>query len=645
MRAGSVLYFGLGLLLVFGANLLKAQDLATTQDVSQLVAALKNPASTDHEKAVACERLAVLGGEDAVAVLKEMLLDPKFSHYARYALEPIPSPAVDQALREALIKAEGSVRLGILNSLGNRRDESAISIIAPLLENSDLAVVDAAASALGRIATPEAAQILSKALKDTRPAARKAVGDALLTCAERLNAAGQRDLALATWDMLRAADVPLPIRVAALQSLIIARGADGISLWKEQVFSDNEKFFQLGMQVARKLPVEAARPVLAEAVTKLPETRAAVALEVLAEVASKESLPMVRQFAQQGPQAVRQAALRSLAKIGDASDIARLLAASVDSDEQIATAAREALEVLPGKEVNQALVQAASGASKDRLLVILNVLGQRRASEGLKTIRDAMRSEDSEVRAAAVAALGKVARDDDIIPLVKELVQTESESERAVLMEALRTACQRVGDREKVAALVAAQLPSAPAPARASLLELLGVLGGKTALTAVAEAAKSSDSDLQDAATAVLGNWLSADVAPVIWSLIESNAAPRYRVRLIRAYIRVARQLSVPDQKRLEMCRKALSVAERPDERRLVLDVLRRNPSAESLALAAQLVAQPDVREAACDAVVTIAEKLNQNVPGLKEALQAVLQHGTNVQVRARAEALMKRFP
>lgn len=645
MRATTVLRFGLGLFLVFAAGVLEAQDLATTQDVSQLVAALKNPLATDHDKAVACERLAVLGGEDVVPILKEMLLDPKLSHYARYALEPIPSPAVDEALREALAKANGGVRLGILNSIGNRRDKGAISVIAPLLENSDPAVVDAAASALGRIATPETAEILSKALKDNRPSARSAVADALLTCAERLNAAGQRDLALRLWDMVRSADVPGAIRVAALQAAIIARGADGIDLWKEQVFSDNEKFFQLAMQVARELPVNSSLPVLTEAVSKLPETRAAVALEVVADIGSKEALPTVRQFAQQGPRAVRQAALRSLAKIGDASDVAILLAASVDTDEQIAAEARQTLEILPGKEVNQSLVQAASGAAKDKLLVILNALGQRRASEGLKTIREAMRSNDSEVRAAAVGALGKVARDDDIVTLIKELVQTKSESERAVLMEALRTACQRAGDREKVAALIAAQLQSAPASARANLLELLGVLGGKTALATVAEAAKSSDADLQDAATAVLGNWLSADVAPVIWSLIESNAAPRYRVRLIRAYIRVARQFRVPDQERLEMCRKALSVAERPDERRLVLDVLRRNPSPESLALAAELVAQSDIQEAAGDAVVTIAEKLNRNVPGLKEALQTVLQHCRNAQIRARAEALMKRFP
>ncbi|MGB9687644.1 HEAT repeat domain-containing protein [Thermogutta sp.] len=645
MRARTMLHFGWGLLLLFTGSLLEAQDLATTRDVSQLVAALKDPAATDHEKAVACQLLAVSGGADVVPILKEMLLDPKFSHYARYALEPIPSPEVDQALRDALVNADGGVRLGILNSIGNRRDSGAISIIAPLLENSDLAVVDAAASALGRIGTPEAAEVLFKALKDSRPAARSAVADALLTCAECLRAAGQRDLALAVWEMVRAADVPVPIRVAALQALIIARGASGIDLWKEQVFSDNEKLFQLAMQVARKLPADAALPILSDAVTKLPETRAAVALEVAAGIGSKEALPTVRQFAQQGPRAVRQAALRSLEKIGDASDVALLLAASVDSDEQIAAVARETLEILPGNEVNLALVQAASGASKEKLLVILSVLGQRRASEGLKTIRDAMQSKDNEVRAAAVVALGKVARDDDVVTLVKELTASSSESDRTALMEALRTACQRVGDREKVASLIAIQLQSAPAPLRASLLELLGVLGGKTALAAVAEAAKSPDADLQDAATAVLGNWLSADVAPVIWSLIESNAAPRYRVRLIRAYIRVARQLRVPDQERLEMCRKALSVSERPEERRLILDVLMRNPSPESLSLAAELVAPSDTREAACDAVVTIAEKLNRNVPGLKEALQTVLQHCTNAQVRARAEALVKRFP
>lgn len=631
-------------LIVLASRPLQAQELAKSQDASELIAVLKKADATDFEKAVACKRLAVVGSADAVPVLREMLLDPKFSHYARYALEPIPSPLVDEALREALAKAEGGVRLGLLNSIGARRDKSAIPILAQLLEHEDPAVVDAAASALGRIATPESAEILTKKLARGKEPTRRAVGDALLICAERLLAEGHRDIAQTIWDALSAAELPTPIKLSALRGAILAKGSDGVSLWRERLFSADEATFVMAVHVAREMAAADVSPVLLDALGKVPQERTALLLEALADVAPDQAKESARQLAKEGTTPVRCAAIRALGRIGGGSDIALLLEAATDKEESVSKEAEAALEALKGPEVNRLLAERLAAASKPQMLVLLQVLGQRRASEALSAIRQAMRSNDAEVRSAAVTALGKVARDEDILPLVKQMISTTSAEEVAVLMEALRTACQRVGDREKVGQVLAQELNIAPPAARANVLELLGVLGGKTALDAVVQAARSSDPELQDAATAVLGNWLSPDVAPAIWSLIESNAAPRYRVRLIRAYIRVARQFSVPENERLEMCRRALGVAERAEEKRLVLDVLRRNPSPGSLALAAEMLESGELRAAACETVVTIAEKLGPNVPGVKETLRKVMEAAGNPQVRSRAESLLKQL-
>lgn len=623
---------------------LRAQESAKSEEASELIAVLKKPDATDFEKALACKRLAVVGSVEAVPVLREMLLDAKFSHYARYALEPIPSPVVDEALREALSKAEGSVRLGVINSIGARRDRSAIPMLAQLLEHEDPAVVDAAASALGRIASAESAEILAKKLASEKATTRRAVGDALLICADRLLTEGQRDAARAAWDAVRSADVPPPIKLAALRGAILVRGSDGMSLWQEQLLSADETLFVMALHVAREMLAADVTPVLLEALGKLPEGRAALVLEALADIAPAQAREPARRLVNSGADVVRCAAVRALGKIGNGSDITLLLQAATDGREAVAKEAQAALEALKGPEVNRKLAEQLSAASKPQLLVLLQVLGQRRASEALPAIRQATRSGDSDIRAAAVTALGKVARDEDIPSLVKQMIGATSAEEVGVLMEALRTACQRVGDREKVGQVLAQELNTSPPGARANVLELLGVLGGKTALDAVVQAARSSDSDLQDAATAVLGNWLSPDVAPAIWSLIESNAAPRYRVRLIRAYIRVARQFNVPENERLEMCRRALSVADRAEEKRLVLDVLRRNPSPGSLALAAEMMETGELRAAACEAVVTIAEKLSGNAPGMKETLRKVVEAAANPQVRSRAESLLKQL-
>src|SRR5436305_1951267 len=96
-------------------------------DPAKLVAVLTSDA-TPGAKADACRRLAVVGTRDAVPALAALLGDDKLAHMARYALEPIPDPSVDAALREALGKLQGRPLVGVIGSIGVRRDASAVGL-------------------------------------------------------------------------------------------------------------------------------------------------------------------------------------------------------------------------------------------------------------------------------------------------------------------------------------------------------------------------------------------------------------------------------------------------------------------------------------------------------------------------------------
>ncbi len=74
---------------------------------AQLVETLKNPAAPIFEKAKACQRLAVVGTKDAIPALVALLPDEKLNLYARFGLEGIPDPAVDEAFRDAATKLHG----------------------------------------------------------------------------------------------------------------------------------------------------------------------------------------------------------------------------------------------------------------------------------------------------------------------------------------------------------------------------------------------------------------------------------------------------------------------------------------------------------------------------------------------------------
>ena len=143
-------------------------------------------------------------------------------------------------------------------------------------------------------------------------------------------------------------------------------------------------------------------------------------------------------------------------------------------------------------------------------------------------------------------------------------------------------------------------MAGAPAELKCKLLEVLGALGGQKALAAVADAARQSDEAVRDTAFRLLGQWMSVDAAPVLLTDLAKNAKDeKYQVRAVRGYIRLARQFVMPQADRAAMCRTALEIAQRPDDKRLVLEILLRYPSPEMLDLALEAAKAPELKDEA----------------------------------------------
>jgi hypothetical protein len=200
-------------------------------------------------------------------------------------------------------------------------------------------------------------------------------------------------------------------------------------------------------------------------------------------------------------------------------------------------------------------------------------------------------ADDPELRTAAIAALGLTIDLKQLPALVDQLIAPKSSDVAAAAKAALAKALLRMPDRDAAAGELINRMPRASTEAKAELLSLLGVVGGDKALQGVASAAKTGSDDVQDAATRVLGEWMSADAAPVLLDLAKTGNA-RYKVRTLRGYIRIARQLDVPVDERIEMCRKTIEAAQRDDEKKLAVEVLGRYPTAAGLKLAETLLDQ-----------------------------------------------------
>ena len=189
---------------------------------SELIKMLNDPGSTQFQKSKACMRLAMVGDKAAVPALAALLPDPKFSHYARFALVPIPDASVDDALRTALGTVKGNDLIGVIDSIGQRKDPKAVDALTRLMSVGDQEIALAAIAALGLISGRTATDVLLGGLAKTTDPVRKAVAAACLVSAEEWFLKGDRQQALSLYERLSQTDIPKPIRLAAMNSIILA---------------------------------------------------------------------------------------------------------------------------------------------------------------------------------------------------------------------------------------------------------------------------------------------------------------------------------------------------------------------------------------------------------------------------------------
>jgi type 1 glutamine amidotransferase len=195
---------------------------AELSEIEKALLGVLDSDATRAGKQFVCRQLSIIGTAQSVPTLAKMLTGDETSDMARYALERIPDPSVDEALRGSLRQARGNARIGIINSLGQRRDKGAVSILSGILDGPDEEAATAAAAALGQIADSQAAKALAEAKGKASGKLLSVVLDACLKCADQMVADGNKAGATAIYKELQAEGMPKPIRTAALTGMINA---------------------------------------------------------------------------------------------------------------------------------------------------------------------------------------------------------------------------------------------------------------------------------------------------------------------------------------------------------------------------------------------------------------------------------------
>lgn len=588
------------------------------------------------DKAIACKQLALCGTQEAVPALEPLLYDEALASWARIALEAIPGPAPEEALRRALGKLQGRLLVGAINSLGNRRDPAAASGLVKKLHDADPEVESAAAWALGRIGGTQAAKALKRSLASAPVEVRPAAAEGCILCAEGLLAQGKSAQAIKLFDAVRQAKVPEFKVLEATRGAILARQSAGLPLLLEQLRASDKARFGIGLRTARELPGRTVTEALAAELDRTSADRQPVLLLALADREDPAALPAILNAAGAGSTKLRIVAVGVLERLGDISGVPVLLETAVSPDAPLAQAALGALARLPSNAVDSNLCARLPQSSGQTRRVLIQLVEQRRIDAALPAIVAYAGDADAGVRAAAVQTVGILGDDRQAADLVRLLQKTQDAKER----DGIGAALIAISGRNNVACVphLLALEQSSDGGLRVIALHALSSAGGPHALAAVKAATEDSEEAVQDEAVRTLSTWPNnwpedEAVAQPLLSLAESGKKTSYQVLALRGYLQyIEGNKKLRPEERVSMVSQAVPLIKRPDEKRLAITIIGAAPSAESLELLVTFAGDPDVAEDACSSLVKLADKKTAGLSQeqRQKALQTVVQKTKN---------------
>lgn len=378
-----------------------------------------------------------------------------------------------------------------------------------------------------------------------------------------------------------------------------------------ELLSDKDKDIRaLGFeQVRTQVKGEAATKLFAAQLPKLPADAQVGLLSALATRGDKAArTAVVELLAASKDAAVREAAIAALGSLGSAQDAAALMLLLGSKSMAERAAARKSLVRLAGDGVGASISSQMKTAEPPLRVTLIEVLVERREKAAVGDLLAAAVDDNVKVRTAAMAALGDLASPEHVGEMVAGVLAAKGNPERAAAEKAVMFVCERIADPDKRAEPLIAAIETLDPQDRDAMLSTLGRIGGAAALRRIEAAIAHADAKQRDVGIRAICNWPDASIAPRLTELATQAETPEQKTMALRALIRVAPLADKrSDKERLELLAKTMKMAQRDDERKLVLQRARAVRTVETLRYVLPFVDDAPLAETACESVVELA--------------------------------------
>ena len=263
----------------------------------------------------------------------------------------------------------------------------------------------------------------------------------------------------------------------------------------------------------------------------------------------------------------------------------------------------QALKITTAVKESGLLIAQFESLNDAGKVVLLNVLGARRATEAYPLIKKQCSSANPEVGAAAFAALEMVSKTENAPELIALLKNTSDKESVKNIQNALIAIYS--GATKPDANLVLKEIETGGMNEK--LIPVLSSLNDPKALKTVAGLLKSGSQTEREAAFVSLSNWNDASAAPHLFAVFANPEMKSFRTNALKSYIRVTLDSNLPDDQKLLMIRKLMPECTSVSEKRQVIQATENVKTFLSLVFVSEYLDHPELGAVASSTAKSLA--------------------------------------
>lgn len=414
----------------------------------------------------------------------------------------------------------------------------------------------------------------------------------------------------------------LPVFSAAIAWADDRQSDELVKLIVKLIHDPDREFRAAGLEKVRTSAKGApATQLFSDQLKKLDALGQAALLNALADRGDGTARAAVLELIAASPdEQVRASAIGAIGSLGGVADLPLLIKILSAASGVEQGAARRSLIQIRGSAINKTLAAEMSSTSPIVKAVLIEVLAARRASDETPALIAATVDENAQVRSAAMTALGQIGGPEQIAALLPGVLKAQKGGERDSAERSIAVICAKISNEDQRGTAIIEALNKVNPADRDELLSLVGRVGGRKLINFVGDIASETDPDRRRLGIDALSKWPDASVAEKLLEIANKTTDPTERRLSFQGFVKIsATRDSRSDKQRLDRMKEAMKFAKTPEEQLLVINRTRTAYAVESVRFVLPYIDEQKFSEVACETIVEIAHHREVRDPNKAE--------------------------